>query len=133
MNFVSHQDFCFASLAEMASRCSSDQLPKSVRATLLQLMHCVKPDQLVNPQSDQSSLGTLRAWLLLTVSEDSDQTAHIAKTDMSLCLAHISICRFCHVLAHYIPSYAVYCFKVVRPSICPSKTYLFPLSILGEL
>ena len=38
MNFVSDQNFCFASLvAEMASRRSSDQLPKSVRATLLQL------------------------------------------------------------------------------------------------
>ena len=36
MNFVSHQNFCFALLAEMASRCSSDQPPKSVRATLLQ-------------------------------------------------------------------------------------------------
>ena len=37
MNFISRQNFCFASLAEMASRCISDQLPKSVGATLLQL------------------------------------------------------------------------------------------------
>ena len=38
MNFVSHPNCCFASLAGMASRCNSDQLPKSVRATLLQLL-----------------------------------------------------------------------------------------------
>ena len=37
MSFVSHQNFCFASLAETASPCSSDRLPKSVRATLMQL------------------------------------------------------------------------------------------------
>ena len=37
MNFVSHQNFCFAWLGEMASRCSVDQPPKSVWATLLQL------------------------------------------------------------------------------------------------
>ena len=39
MNCVSHQNFCFASLAEMALACSSDQLSKSVRVTLLP---CVK-------------------------------------------------------------------------------------------
>ena len=41
MNLVSHRNSCFAPLAGMVSRCSSDQLPKSVRikirATLLQL------------------------------------------------------------------------------------------------
>ena len=41
MNFVSHQNFCFASLDGMVSLCSSEQLPKSVGATLLQL-HCSK-------------------------------------------------------------------------------------------
>ena len=39
MNFVSHQNSCFASLSELASRCSFDQQPKSVRATLLQLYY----------------------------------------------------------------------------------------------
>ena len=37
MNFVFHQNFCFALLAERASLCSSDQLPKAVGATLLPL------------------------------------------------------------------------------------------------
>ena len=37
MNFVSDQNFRFASLVEMASHDSSDQLPKSVGAILLQL------------------------------------------------------------------------------------------------
>ena len=36
MHFVSHQHSCFASLAGIASLCSSDQLPKSVGTTLLQ-------------------------------------------------------------------------------------------------
>ena len=37
MNFVSHQNSRFVPVAGMASRCRSDQLPKSVEATLLQL------------------------------------------------------------------------------------------------
>ena len=39
MNFVSHQNSCFAPLSDLASRCSLDQQPKSVRATLLQLYY----------------------------------------------------------------------------------------------
>ena len=38
LNFVSHQNSCFASLAGMTSHCSSDQLPKSVWAIVLQLV-----------------------------------------------------------------------------------------------
>ena len=39
MNFVSHQNSCFAPLSDLASRCSFDQHSKSVRATLLQLYY----------------------------------------------------------------------------------------------
>ena len=39
MNFVSHQNSCFAPLSNVASCYSFDQQPKSVRATLLQLYY----------------------------------------------------------------------------------------------
>ena len=39
MNFVSHQNSCFAPLSDLASRCSFDQQPQLVRATLLQLYY----------------------------------------------------------------------------------------------
>ena len=39
MNFVSHQNSCFALLSALASRCNFDQQPKSARATLLQIYY----------------------------------------------------------------------------------------------
>ena len=39
MNFVSHQNSCFAPLSDLTSRCSFDQQPMSGRATLLHLYY----------------------------------------------------------------------------------------------
>ena len=91
-------EFCRPS-AEMSSRCSSDQLPKSVSATLLQLRlaRLLKILDLACTGITLPRQWTTKALIGLCWSDCMD-----AQADLHLCCSHMTYSRFSHDMAQKI-------------------------------